>query len=276
MPSGPPVCQLAASVRPTGDIDFSGWPTASSRDHKGGYQGGRMRNGAISTDTLDVAAQLTAWPTPTETDSASSARHGYMKLGHDGTTLFDAARLAAWRSPKATETMGRYSRVDGKDYPSLWGQAQLAAWPTPIAGNADGSQMGKEASSTGRRPDGTKATVALPSVARLASWPTPLAHDTNRRGNTNADHHHFPHDLPNMAELAGLGRLTASGEILTGSSAETKNGGQLNPAFSLWLMGLPSHWVLAAPLKASRARKSSARQGIASSRKSRRNSSRPT
>ena len=33
------------------------WPTASTRDHKGGYTGGRIRNGKVSMDTLDVAAQ---------------------------------------------------------------------------------------------------------------------------------------------------------------------------------------------------------------------------
>jgi hypothetical protein len=35
------------------------WPTPSTRDYKGGYQGGRTRNGQISTDTLDITAQLT-------------------------------------------------------------------------------------------------------------------------------------------------------------------------------------------------------------------------
>ena len=33
------------------------WPTPSARDHKGGYQGGRIRNGKVSLDTLDVAVQ---------------------------------------------------------------------------------------------------------------------------------------------------------------------------------------------------------------------------
>ena len=36
------------------------WPTPSTRDHKGGYQGGRIRNGKISMDTLDVAVQATS------------------------------------------------------------------------------------------------------------------------------------------------------------------------------------------------------------------------
>jgi len=35
------------------------WPTPSSRDGKGGYQGGRIRNGKISWDVLDVAVQHT-------------------------------------------------------------------------------------------------------------------------------------------------------------------------------------------------------------------------
>ena len=33
------------------------WPTPSARDHKGGYIGGRTRNGKVSFDTLDVAVQ---------------------------------------------------------------------------------------------------------------------------------------------------------------------------------------------------------------------------
>lgn len=37
---------------------LAGWPTPAARDGKGGYQGGRMRNGKLSTDTLDVTAQI--------------------------------------------------------------------------------------------------------------------------------------------------------------------------------------------------------------------------
>jgi hypothetical protein len=35
------------------------WPTPTSRDAKGGYIGGRTRNGKVSWDTLDVAVQWT-------------------------------------------------------------------------------------------------------------------------------------------------------------------------------------------------------------------------
>ena len=156
MPSAPHVCQLAASARLTGDTAFSGWPTAATRDGKGGYQGGRIRFGKLSIDTLDTAAQL-------------------------------------------------------------------AAWPTPLAGNADGSQAPKDASPTGKRADGSKATVSLPTIARLAL-----------------------------------------GSIPTGFTVGTANGGQLNPALSLWLMGFPAEWESCAP------------QATPSLRKSRRNLSEPT
>ena len=63
-PSGLLISALRASVRRTSGKDFGSWPTPTTRDGKGGYQGGRIRNGKISTDTLDVTAQLTGWPTP--------------------------------------------------------------------------------------------------------------------------------------------------------------------------------------------------------------------
>ena len=49
---------------------MAGWPTASVRDHKGGYEGGRIRNGKTSTDTLDVTAQLTTTPVKMEKPGA--------------------------------------------------------------------------------------------------------------------------------------------------------------------------------------------------------------
>ncbi len=42
--------------------------------------------------------------------------------------------------------------------------------------------------------------------------------------------------LQDFAALAGPARLTVSGEMLTGSDAGTKDGGQLSPLHSLWLM----------------------------------------
>lgn len=48
----PPV--LEPSIEEKGGFS---WPTPSARDHKGGYQYGRIRNGKVSVDTLDAAVQ---------------------------------------------------------------------------------------------------------------------------------------------------------------------------------------------------------------------------
>ena len=66
--------------------------------------------------------------------------------------------------------------------------------------------------------------------------------------------------LHHAAHLVGPARLTASGELQIGSTAETTNGGQLNPKFSLWLQGFPPEWESCAPpvtRSASRKRKPS-------------------
>jgi len=62
MPSGRSLSRLRASALRTSETERTGWPTPAGRDWKGGYKGGRIRNGKLSTDTLDVAAQLAGWP----------------------------------------------------------------------------------------------------------------------------------------------------------------------------------------------------------------------
>lgn len=65
-PSGPSRFRLRASaLRTSGtastgepSVTRAGWPTPAASDYKGGYQGGRIRNGKLSTDRLDVCAQL--------------------------------------------------------------------------------------------------------------------------------------------------------------------------------------------------------------------------
>lgn len=65
---------------------LAGWPTPTATDGKGGYQGGRIRNGKLSTDSLDVAAQLAGWPTPTTSNDRSPCPQEAMRTYRDNGT----------------------------------------------------------------------------------------------------------------------------------------------------------------------------------------------
>lgn len=164
--------------------------------------------------------------------------------------------IAPWTTPQkhdaqgagSADRIGRHGTEHG--CANLQDEVHLASWPTPTTPNG-GRVQSDEATVTQKRPDGTKAQAGLENVARLAGWRTPTACTPNSlRGQgqdpeIRASQGHAI-NLQDEVRLAfnpdAPARLTASGEMLTGSSAGIGNGGQLRPEHSRWLMGLPPAW----------------------------------
>ena len=171
-----------------------------------------------------------------------------------------------WVTPQTIDSTGggqaKRAMGESRHGSNLNDFAMLAGWPTPDAHSASGGRTPKDLMAL-TRASGSKVQVTINHAAQLAGWPTPSASDTRKysakavseflAGECRNGH---GLDLNLAAQIAGPARLTASGEMLTGSTAGMVAGGQLRPEFSRWLMGLPYEWDLCAPISKPKSRKS--------------------
>ena len=207
-PSGLPVCLLRASAPRISDNGCGSWPTPQTSDGSGGGQAKRAMGETRHGSNLNDFAMLVGWPNPAARD------------WKDGSECQNAPLNAL---------LGRL--------------AWLAGWPTPQArdhfpAHSEGYISEKKAQGHGMSN--------LNDLAALAGWVSPTAQD-GMRGSLPPRPTDTGVPLSQQVAECGQARLTATGEILTGSTAGMESGGQLSPAHSRWLMGLPPEWDACAP-----------------------------
>jgi hypothetical protein len=202
-----------------------------------------LRASARRTSGNDCGGLQTGWPTPKaqRPEQATTYAGGNPTLGM-------AARYAGWPTTTTTRDAAssgsaNYSTASGRHSgTTLTDAARFAGWPTARANDGTG----------GKVPPGRQGGMALKTAALMAGWATPAARDFKSESATPAFN-----DKRN-AEVRGkpLSYQATLGETSSGSPAPTAKRGALNPALSAWLQGYPSDWLMVAPERTPRGRKS--------------------
>jgi hypothetical protein len=200
---------------------------------------------------------MTSWSTPLKSDE-HGARPPTTRRGTG--ELPTEARLAGWQTPRS-EISGdtpetheaRQARVIAKHGRRMGTPLEVqAGWATPVATEI-GNTLENYQAMKNNMASGPRTAITHPSLqAQLAAWPTPQTDNFRSRSGDRKDEM----GMDQMARSIGTLRITATGEMLTGSPAATASGGQLNPAHSRWLMGYPVAWDACAPTVTRSSRKS--------------------
>jgi len=139
MLSGPPICALRASARPTSGSGCSGWPTPNTTDTDAGPS--RMRGDFWRYRGLDLAtaAALAGWPTPKSSNDGDSDETVAMAMrGECEMSLPRVAKLAGWATPRVSDNRGAASTrmqnaQNGAGIYQLREQVHGASGPTPTS-----------------------------------------------------------------------------------------------------------------------------------------------
>ncbi len=230
-PQGRSYFQLAASALRTKESDSSSWQTPTTSDTNGVRKPDGKRGLGLNTQAQS------AWPTPAARDGKGVSGPGRQeKKGNPSDTVPNAAATVPWATPTATDhSRGtKPPRPQDTGIPLIQQVSGLSSWSTPTL---DDTTQRKSKYAQG----GSSLSYQSSQVSGLNPWATPNTMDHMKQRSDEA--------LARAKQKAGCSNLKDqipySGEAQKSSTAETENiaPSQLNPRFSLWLMGYPIEWA---------------------------------
>lgn len=186
-------------------------------------------------------------PSTTSSSSAALLSSLVSKLQAKTQTLGSTLYKLTWK-PWITESGRLRSRL--RAVVLRTSETASTGWPTPTTRDwKDGS----ECTNVPINALLGRAVWLADQAFHFAGWPTPVTVPDSpaSHGQLSGD---YRRALAKMQPF-GPARLTASGELLTGSDAGMESGGQLAPSHSRWLMGLPRAWDECAPKPLPKSRK---------------------
>lgn len=211
------------------------WPTPTVNGNNN-----RAGSSPKAGDGLATAAKM--WPTPKSSDAimgmtARTSGRPIEKSTHLQTQVY-LAEQKMWPTPCATEArQGLQIRHEGKKGNQQSLSTAVKLWPTPTAMDGNASLEFRP------RKDATN-TRSSTLAQRIHMLPTPHANchtgkSNSQEGAPNLQSFIAMHPTPKLQQLADSGVISEEER----RNMAQGNGGQLNPDWVEWLMGLPTGWT---------------------------------